>query len=587
MNSKPTKFGDQIWSRLTVTYLVLITLVLVANVAKYYGAIGAQPKRAVEFAAGLGLVAIVFLATRFGRPRANIGILHWMLGIGVLSLLINWAEMFPRLHVFSLFDPTSPVNQSVTRAASVIWTLSPVLFFIRLSQLSHRDRSELERLVAERTEELDSAIAKLSKEISDREHIEKELIEAQNHLESTAATRFKQLQEAKAQILHQDRLSILGKMVASVSHDLMNSVAPILYFTSSLKDGGLDERQQELVEFIDRSAHNARRVGESLRGFYGKSEQQDPELLNLKRAVDDVVELVSAFLQDANASGREIELVSDVDPTIEVYADVVQARQLFANLILNSVDSIEEQGTISVRATALRVGALVEISDDGCGMSEEVLRLCRQPFFTSKESGTGLGLSICDRIVQSFGTELRVESAQGNGTTISFEMPTGQETPLALHRPETRDAARKAILTCLFVDDNEMLRNTFRAMCESFQVAATVVASGEEAITALSRRDFDIVITDVDMDGMNGLELASQIKRAGLEVSVILVSGLDEATLERHIKAAAVVPDSVITKPVEAKYYEDVFRRHAKRLGKSVLPQSSRPLGVGDNAFRA
>ena len=123
-----------------------------------------------------------------------------------------------------------------------------------------------------------------------------------------------------------------------------------------------------------------------------------------------------------------------------------------------------------------------------------------------------------------------------------------------------------------------MLRRTFGEMCETFGVDATVAASGAEAIKLLEQRDFDLILSDVEMDEINGVQLLVELRNRRIATPVILVSGQISKRLNRDLRRASVSADLVISKPVGGAYYAQLFSDYAKKLGRTLERADKRPV---------
>jgi two-component system sensor histidine kinase PilS (NtrC family) len=143
------------------------------------------------------------------------------------------------------------------------------------------------------------------------------------------------------------------------------------------------------------------------------------EQIELENALTETVKL---FEKDSACSGK-ISILIDFSSDIWIEMDPVHLRQVIWNLILNAAEAIENGGTIKITTYPLKQNfAGIKISDDGCGMSRELIKSIFDPFFTTKRNGTGLGLSIVHSILESYNTWLDVESEVGQGTTVTLKI---------------------------------------------------------------------------------------------------------------------------------------------------------------------
>jgi C4-dicarboxylate-specific signal transduction histidine kinase len=277
-------------------------------------------------------------------------------------------------------------------------------------QGQHRDREELEALVAERTRELENMNAQLRKEIAERELAEEK---ARQHQEKLA---------------HVARLNMVGEMTSGLAHEINQPLAAIATYTQGallrLRKGEEDpERIASILEQVIVQAQRAAKIVQHLRNFVtkGKPHREPTDIaLVVRRAVS----LVRSELMK-----HEIELdVSPNGPLPLVEADAIQVEQVILNLLRNAVEAMSEvpnkrrQLKIALEATA-DGGVVIAISDTGPGITESACGKISTPFFSTKPDGMGLGLAISRTIVEDHGGRLEHEANPDGGATFRFILP--------------------------------------------------------------------------------------------------------------------------------------------------------------------
>jgi CheY-like chemotaxis protein len=215
-----------------------------------------------------------------------------------------------------------------------------------------------------------------------------------------------------------------------------------------------------------------------------------------------------------------------------VRCDPTQMQQVLTNLAVNARDAMGGRGTL--RILAERAGSVVRIvvADSGCGIPAETLPYIFEPLFTTKHSGTGLGLAVAQQIVVRNGGTIAVESAVGEGTRFTIELP--QAEPPASETAKESDTNRQqlGIDRILIVEDDASVASGLAAILESEGIGVRVIERGEEAARAVALFDPDVVLIDVSLPDMSGAEVYEEIVGKYPDIGVIFSTGhADEARL--------------------------------------------------------
>ena len=235
-----------------------------------------------------------------------------------------------------------------------------------------------------------------------------------------------QLSESQAIIARQEKLAALGGLAAGVAHEIRNPLTAIKFRLFSLKKAlppaFADNEDASII------ADEISRLERIVREFLEFARPSEPETakVSAQRLLDEVSRLTQAQLEQANI---KLEVPSANGLWLEI--DFQQIKQVLINLIRNAAESIEDRGTVTLRAQlgqaqlggSVRPVAVIEVSDTGRGIPPEIGQRLFDPFFTTKEGGTGLGLAIAARIVEKHGGELRYETQLDHGTTFRVVLP--------------------------------------------------------------------------------------------------------------------------------------------------------------------
>ena len=375
-----------------------------------------------------------------------------------------------------------------------------------------------------------------------------ELLDSNRQL-TEALTAVRQMQQ---QVVQQANLRVLGQMAAGIAHDFNNALAPIIGFSELLLKHPEKVADQQLVvkylQYINTCGTDAARVVRQMLEFSRqRATVEDYRPLDINKLVRQTIEHTQQRWKDqAQATGRTIQIVTDLLPVQQITGEESAIRELLTNLIFNAVDALPDGGTITLGTMLDGQWVRLSVSDTGTGMTEEVRRRCLEPFFTTKGTeGTGLGLAMVQGIVQRHNGTLEIESQVGQGTTfiIRFSLQHGTPPPVPLKVP-----ALSRTLHVLVVDDEPLLRTVAEAwLVEDGHTVATA-ENGAAALARLTTGKFDLVITDKAMPNMNGEQLAAAIYKGETIAPVILMTGFGDL-----MKATGELPphiSAILSKPI-------------------------------------
>jgi len=233
-----------------------------------------------------------------------------------------------------------------------------------------------------------------------------------------------ELREAQCQLVHSERLAVVGRLTSRVAHEIRNPLSTIGGFAHRIaRRADLDEKAREYAQII---VEEVKRLEHLLAGIMNFARpglpHKQPTNLNA------LVERSLSLCEDAR-KGKQIRIRKDLDPAMPpIQADPGQLEQVFINVLRNAFDAIEDTGEVSILTERSGHHAVVRISDTGGGIEPEVLAHIFDPFFSTKEGGTGLGLAVASKIVEDHDGHIIIGSEPGRGTHVSIRIPLGTPT---------------------------------------------------------------------------------------------------------------------------------------------------------------
>jgi PAS domain S-box-containing protein len=326
--------------------------------------------------------------------------------------------------------------------------------------------------------------------------------------------------------LHQsEKLAALGRLVAGAAHELNNPLAVILGLAQLELLEDLPPAQRADMEQIERAALRASHIVEHLRTF-ARPQPAEPQPLDLSRLIDDTLGRLSAEIA-ARSIGVEVSIDADLP---QLVADAHQLEQVLFNIIQNAVLALVNNApdtprVLTIRAVAVSGAARLTIADTGPGIAPEHLARIFDPFFTTRRvgEGSGLGLSIVHAIVKQHGGRIWAESEPGHGTTFYVDLPLGVTVPAPV--PDHKQLALPAARRILLVEDEDSVRAVATRGLERLGYQVKAVADGAAALEQALAHDYDLVISDIQMPGMDGVALYRQLHELRPALRWLILTG--------------------------------------------------------------
>jgi CheY-like chemotaxis protein/anti-sigma regulatory factor (Ser/Thr protein kinase) len=246
---------------------------------------------------------------------------------------------------------------------------------------------------------------------------------------------------------------------------------------------------------------------------------------------------------------RGIDVRTELQAVPPVAGDPLGLREAMGNIIVNALEAAPEGSTIVVAARMDGGDAVLSVADTGMGMTPGVQQRIFEPFFTTKPGATGLGLCLAHGIISRHGGQIEVDSAPGRGTTVRVKFPVEHVSRAKAPSPPRPSEAASGPARCLVVDDDPQVRDMIRDILSNAGHRVVTAVDGSDGVEKFKAdSSFDVVITDLAMPKLNGLQLARVCKTLRPAVPVVMLTGWGVLLTEDELAEHGV--DEVLSKPV-------------------------------------
>jgi signal transduction histidine kinase/ActR/RegA family two-component response regulator len=485
---------------------------------------------------------IVLLAQRGGGLERNPAARRMIVALGNVSFLER------------PFHPTTLVSvvQTALRGRLRQYEARDRIEQIRAAE--EQFRSLLERRVEERTAELESANRQLAGQILERERIESALRQAQ-------------------------RLEAVGQLTSGVAHDFNNLLMVVLGNIRQMQKVETDPVNERRLQMMAQAAERGAQLTAQMLAF-SRRQRLEPRAVDLNETVLSMHDLLQSTM------GGSIRIETRLQPDLwPAMIDPTQIELVILNLAINARDAMEVGGGLNIETANVTLGpparpeepspgeyVMVAVSDTGSGMTEEVRAKVFEPFFTTKEvgKGSGLGLSQVFGLAKQSGGGVSIESSPGEGASVKVYLPRAELCPDA---PAARDRGASQVeagdVRVLVVDDDTAVREVTAGILGDLGYRVIEAGSGGAALDLLDREDrIDAMLLDFAMPGMNGAEVAREVRARRPDVPILFVTGYaDTQALE------AADENGILRKP----YLEQELAAKLKAVLRSDAPPSAAP----------
>lgn len=366
-------------------------------------------------------------------------------------------------------------------------------------------------------------------------------------------------EELKHQLQQTQKMEAIGDLSSGIVHDFNNILHPIIGNLERLiENTAHDTKLQKPLKNVLKGANRASALVKQILSFSHRAELEIRPV-KIQLIVREVIKLSRSILP------ATIKIIQSIDDECgPAMVDATHIHQIVMNLITNAAHAMRHKdGILDISLKEIQVmgsgpkdvslepGAYVclSIADTGEGIDVSIINKVFEPYFTTKKTGTGLGLSIIFRIVKNYGGDICVTSASGRGSCFQVYIPRCH-LPFS-NIPSMGDAQpdQQGCESILFVDDDPFIVEFQQEFFENFGYRVTPFVSSVDAFNEFKSRpkDFDIVICDMTMPNMTGLEMATKIKKIRPDIPVIISTGFSETINKKNFQEMGI--DGFLMKP--------------------------------------
>jgi nitrogen-specific signal transduction histidine kinase/CheY-like chemotaxis protein len=361
-------------------------------------------------------------------------------------------------------------------------------------------------------------------------------------------------QKLALQLRQAQKMEAIGTLAGGIAHDFNNILSAIIGYTELSK--GIATKDDKLSEYLTEvlaAGNRAKDLVKQILTFSRMGEQSNLGPIQIQPIVKEAMKLLRASIPTT------IAIKQDIRPdTGLIVGNLTQVHQILINLCTNAYHAMQQNGgVLSVRLYSTKLERsighpdqvepgrynVLEVSDTGDGMDEETLDRIFEPYFTTKEQGkgTGMGLAVVHGIVKSYGGHIVVDSEPGKGSTFQIYLPQVDTVSPPLLDEEYFEAPQGSE-RILLVDDETVIVKVVKRMLEGLGYHVQAEVSSRKAFNLFVKNPdrFDLVITDMTMPEMTGVELAEKLISARPDIPIILCSGYSETINPQKLEAAGI-----------------------------------------------
>ena len=343
-------------------------------------------------------------------------------------------------------------------------------------------------------------------------------------------------QKIQEKLIETEKLASIGQLTAGIAHEINN---PLAVISGRLQMFMLSETDEKKLDQFKKILEQIDRISTLLNKIMDFARVRKPELSSVD--VRDILDKVINFVK-SSFDKRGIKIIKNYSDIPVIKADSSQLEQVFLNILINARHALESKKEdpkveITVNLSRTKDFVVIKIADNGSGIPRHLLNKIFEPFFTTKEpgKGTGLGLSTSLSIIKQHHGDIIIKSEEGKGTEVFIYIPVDIEKFKEKKEESIKIGKKTQDITVLVVDDEKYIREILTELLTKEGLKVETCENGSEALEVIESKPIDLILLDIKMPIMDGIDLINNLKERGFNIPVVIITGWAEDEKVRKI----------------------------------------------------
>jgi signal transduction histidine kinase len=357
-----------------------------------------------------------------------------------------------------------------------------------------------------------------------KQYINKDVLEIYSSSAKNVMNSFLEKIKNDRIISQNEKLKALGEISNGVAHDFNNILATISGYVELSLVKRQDDNVREYLEIIKRASLDGAEMLRRIQEFTKNIREEENSFFRFERIMKIVMNMINPRINDTAMLGIEININEDLNAKGNVKGRECEIREVMINILNNAIDAMPSGGNINIKTYNLDNNIYIEIEDSGEGIPKNILTRIFDPFFSTKGvNGNGIGLSVSYKIIKDHGGSIKVQTKEGVGTKFIIYLPMHLEEVISVNTDNEKNDEK--YYKILVVDDKIQVAMATGEIIKSIGKEVDICYSGKEALQKLEDQKYDLVISDLAMPNLNGIELAKKIKSKYKDIKFVLMTG--------------------------------------------------------------